>query len=108
MIERYGGKIPQESKFPYLGMEGKCNADKWTDEFGTIKRTVMVDKKLSLEQRTQVLKEALAEGPVEVSIAVSPSMRFYAGGVFNDPDCGYGTEAKLSHAVTAIGYGTDD
>lgn len=35
-------------------------------------------------------------------------MRFYAGGVFNDPACGYGTAAILSHAVVAIGYGRDD
>lgn len=47
------------------------------------------------------------EGPVAVSIAVSKSMRFYSGGVFNDADCGFGLEAKLTHAVVAIGWGTD-
>ena len=54
------------------------------------------------------MKEALTEGPVAVSIAVTESMSFYSGGVFNDPACGYGKDATLVHAVTAIGWGSDD
>lgn len=34
-------------------------------------------------------------------------MSFYAGGVFNDPACGYGEDAELVHAVLCIGYGHD-
>ena len=54
-----------------------------------------------------MLKEALQEGPVSVAIAVTQSLSFYAGGIFNDPECGYGENASLIHAVLAIGYGTD-
>lgn len=50
----------------------------------------MINKQLSTAERVTALKEALLEGPVAVSIAVSESMVFYAGGVFNDAACGYG------------------
>ena len=53
------------------------------------------------------MKEALTEGPVAVTMAVANSMLFYAGGVFNDPSCGYGPEAPLDHEVTAVGWGHD-
>lgn len=35
-------------------------------------------------------------------------MSFYNGGIFNDPACGYGNDAKLVHAVLAEGWGIDD
>lgn len=107
MISKYQGKIPLESEFPYLGVEGKCHSDKWTSQYGRIKETIMIDKTLPTEQRIAALKEALVEGPVEVSIAVPESMAFYSGGVFNDAACGFGVNAVLKHAVTAIGWGTD-
>lgn len=53
------------------------------------------------------LKYALLSGPVSVSIAVAPSMVFYAGGVYNDPACTNNRE-DLIHAVVVTGYGFDD
>ena len=41
-----------------------------------------------------------------MSIAVPESLSFYYSGIYNDPACGYGTDAELVHAVTLIGYGT--
>lgn len=32
-------------------------------------------------------KRALLDGPVTAAIAVTPDMVFYAGGVFDDPQC---------------------
>jgi hypothetical protein len=46
---------------------------------------------------------AIEIGPVAVSIAVPEIFKNYASGIFDSKECG----TNLSHAVTAIGYGTD-
>ena len=48
---------------------------------------------------------AIADGPVSVTIDAShPVFQFYTGGVISaGSDCG----DLLTHAVTAVGYGTD-
>ncbi|CAL6081958.1 Cathepsin_L [Hexamita inflata] len=108
IISQKGGKIPLESISPYLGVESECNEAAWTNKYGTVARSVIIDNTTSVENRIKQLKEALLEGPVGVSIAVIGSMSFYAGGVYNDKKCGYGNEAVLAHAVTCIGWGKDE
>ena len=107
IIKVKNGRIPLESKAPYLGIESQCDDDAWTDQYGHINETIMIDPTLSVEEKTRQLKQALKGGPVAVSIAVTDSMSFYDGGVFNDPACGEGKEAELVHAVLCVGYGTD-
>lgn len=48
---------------------------------------------------------AIALGPTSVSIDAESDLFFqYTSGVISDPACG----TKLDHAVTAVGYGTDE
>jgi len=54
------------------------------------------------------LMEALAfEGPVTVSVAVPAAFRSYFGGVIKCGDEQGTSDWKISHAVLAVGYGTD-
>lgn len=102
-----GGRIPLESKAPYLGVEGQCEESAWTDTFGIINNYIAINPALNLTTRQIQMKEALTEGPVAIAIAVTESMVYYGGGVFNDPLCGYGEESQLDHEVTAVGWGHD-
>lgn len=67
----------------------------------------MIDSLLPVNQKIDLLKEALLAGPVAVSIAVPKSLAYYSGGVYNDPACGYGEKAELVHSVVAVGWGND-
>jgi hypothetical protein len=107
MIANKGGRIPMESMSPYLGVEGECMDSAWTDQYGVIQETVIISSDEPFETRKQMLKEALLGGSVSVSIAVSETMSFYAGGVFNDETCGYGADANRVHVVQCIGWGND-
>ena len=54
------------------------------------------------------LKEAVANvGPVAVGIdGEQLTLKFYSGGVYDDPKCGSRTQ-DLNHAVLVVGYGTE-
>lgn len=107
IISTKGGKFPLESEAPYLGVEDMCDNTSWTSEYGTIESTIVIDSALPYDMRKQQMKEALTQGPVAIGIAVPQSMPFYAGGVFNDPQCGYGPLAQIDHIVTCVGWGND-
>lgn len=50
------------------------------------------------------MKAALAEGPIKVSIqADASSFHTYAGGIYDDEDCGH----VHDHAVTLVGWGSE-
>lgn len=104
----------EESKVPYLGMDGACTTGKPLltekdagetpasqsappvgEAFG------MVGWETLAKNKYEPLVRALVErGPVAVSVAASEWM-MYDSGIFN----GCGKDAIIDHAVTAIGYG---
>lgn len=43
IAKRMGGKVPLESKAPYLGMEGLCEESAWTDIYGIVNGSVLID-----------------------------------------------------------------
>jgi cathepsin L len=52
-----------------------------------------------------MLKAAIAIGPTSVTVeADSMVFQQYKSGILNSVDCG----TQLNHAVTAVGYGTDN
>ncbi len=61
------------------------------------------------EGDTQGIKRAVyTQGPLAISIdAGQPSFRFYASGVYYEPNCLW-KEYDLDHAVTLVGYGEED
>lgn len=59
IITLFGGKVPLESKSPYLGMEGLCEESAWTSQYGLINGSITINASLDLPTRVTQMKEAL-------------------------------------------------
>ena len=46
-------------------------------------------------------------GPVAVTVDVIDSFTFYAGGIYNDPNC-VSEFQELDHNVVCVGWGVDE
>lgn len=92
--------IDSEESYPYEGTVEECRY-KESDAVGTDRGYVQLKGKDEEE-----LKVAVATiGPVAVAIdADHDSFQFYKSGIYYEPEC---SSEKLSHAVLAIGYGTE-
>ena len=91
-----------EADYPYLGQDDWCK----NDTLATYR-----DYKVSAWHRVPVnnivqLKRALLKGPVAIGVAVPETFLYYAGGVYNDLQCGSRFE-DIGHAVVAVGWGED-
>ena len=88
-----------EESYPYKAITDFCN-----EQYSTGPITVSNVHHVTGHSEDQ-LKAAIAKGPVSVTIdAVSDIFYYYTEGVITDDSCG----TKLDHAVTAVGYGTED
>ncbi|KAE8304061.1 Cathepsin L [Giardia duodenalis] len=103
LVENNGGRVAFESEYPYLGQNDLCKEALFDHESFYFVTGYSAVKQYSIPS----LKAALQDGPVAVSIGITESLLFYSGGVYNDPACPYKYD-DLSHAVLAVGYGTDD
>lgn len=94
-----GGVAPNEA-YPYKGVNDFCRD---TQELKFKGKAVVV------EGGEEALMDALVtKGTMAVSVdASSDYFRFYASGVFYDPDCATGAD-DLDHAVLVSGYGTSE
>ncbi|KAG9392163.1 cysteine proteinase [Carpediemonas membranifera] len=92
--------LPTEVEYPYLGVNDYCHFDTSASAAPTIDGCAMISAK-----DVKGLKQAIAEGPVSVAIAVPMSFVFYDHGIFKDNSCGQ-EHADLEHAVLAVGYGS--
>ncbi|KAM7498547.1 hypothetical protein LguiA_022961 [Lonicera macranthoides] len=89
------GGITSDTEYPYMETEGTCKAT--TSVAARIKRYEQVRP-----YDEDALLVAVASQPV--SVAVDPSLlHLYGSGIITG-ECG----VKLSHAITAVGYGTDE
>jgi len=86
----------------YYGDNGVCSWD-------TVKPTVEVELdgylKLPANDYNSLLKAIATEGPIVVSVDAS-TWHNYESGVFNG--CSYSDNIDINHAVTLVGYGTDE
>jgi len=89
-----------ESNYPYYPVKRWC---RWIHAMGCATVSSYHDITPGSEED---LTKALAQvGPVAVAIDASQSsFRHYRGGVYYDPQC---SSTQLSHAVLAVGYGTE-
>lgn len=92
--------IHTEAEYPYEAKDAKCRTtpnEKKNKKLKTIKP----------KGDEQELKKAVGTvGPVSVGLdALNDKFMFYGGGVYFNPEC---KPEKVSHAVLAIGYGTDE
>ena len=87
-----------EKDYPYTARDGKCKATS-SKEVVKVTDYAQVPKK-SVSQ----LKAAIDKQPTCVSVEADTDFQFYDSGILDTPDCG----TDLDHAVTAVGYGTDN
>jgi len=84
--------------YPYREMEAPCRRRHFRP------RAAVEDYKKLPEHDQVTMRRYVAQGPVAVGIcATDRSFMFYAGGVYNAPDCC----TTQNHAVLIVGYGHD-
>lgn len=100
-IKRNGG-IDTEKTYPYRAVGGSCKYR--ARNSGATLRTY---KNLP-EGNERSLQQAIANiGPISVCVDAShDSFQQYSGGIYYEPKCG-SHDDDLTHAVLAVGYGTD-
>nr|XP_023870520.1 zingipain-2-like [Quercus suber] len=91
--------LSTEEKYPYETMQGTCDHEKESIYAAQISAFVDVPS-----NNEEALLQAVANQPVSIALDGSGrNFQFYKSGVFME-ECG----TRLTHAVTAIGYGTSD
>eukprot|EP00483_Globobulimina_turgida_P000161 UN00161 len=94
-VSKNGG-LCSEKEYPYTARDGHCD-DKTC---GTKYDSITGYKKVTKSSET-ALVDALAMGPIAVSVdAAGSGWQHYSGGVYS-ADCG----TSLDHGVTGVGYG---
>uniref|UniRef100_A0A2N9GSM6 Cathepsin propeptide inhibitor domain-containing protein n=1 Tax=Fagus sylvatica TaxID=28930 RepID=A0A2N9GSM6_FAGSY len=91
--------IASEENYQYVDMNGTCDYQKASNYAAKISHFYDVPP-----NNEQALLQAVATQPVSVALdAKNPAFRFYSSGVYSG-ECG----TETNHAVTTIGYGTND
>lgn len=99
-IKDHGG-IETEQSYPYKAKGGSCKYNKKLS-------AATVHKSNDIPRGDEKkLQEAIANsGPISVGIDYTgKSFKFYSSGIYYEPKC---DPNKLTHAVLAVGYGTDE
>ena len=88
-----------EADYQYTAKDGKCQTDASLGK-------VLVTQIHEVEaESVDQLKAAIAQGPVSVTIEADKTVfQMYRSGIFDSEECGQ----ELDHAVTAVGYGTEN
>uniref|UniRef100_A0A2N9FEE6 Peptidase C1A papain C-terminal domain-containing protein n=1 Tax=Fagus sylvatica TaxID=28930 RepID=A0A2N9FEE6_FAGSY len=91
--------IASEENYQYVAMNGTCDYQKASNYAAKISYFYDVPP-----NNEEALLQAVATQPVSVALdAKNPAFRFYSSGVYSG-ECG----TETNHAVTTIGYGTND
>ncbi|XP_060191935.1 zingipain-2-like [Lycium barbarum] len=90
------GGISTKSDYPYEGQQYTCRSQELTP-------AVKISSYQVVPESETALLQAVTQQPVSIGIATSQEFQFYAGGTYHG-SCAN----EINHAVTAIGYGTDE
>ncbi|XP_060194735.1 zingipain-2-like [Lycium barbarum] len=90
------GGISTESDYPYKRQQYTCRSQELTP-------AVKISSYQVVPESETALLQAVTQQPVSIGIAISQEFQFYAGGTYHG-SCAN----EINHAVTAIGYGTDE
>lgn len=93
----YSGGITTEDAYPYTAVQGMCQS---------FQPAVTISRYEDVPSGDEaMLAAAVANQPVSVGVdGKSGVFQFYNGGILTGDSCG----TEINHAVTAIGYGTED
>lgn len=102
-IAKHGG-LCSEQEYPYKGHDGKCQDTSCGTLYDPISGYKTVERPLGTIKNERKLMEALAMGPIAVSVdAAGSGWQFYSSGVYTKK-CG----VSLDHGVVGVGYGHDE
>ncbi|XP_060195285.1 zingipain-2-like [Lycium barbarum] len=90
------GGISTESDYPYERQQYPCRSQELTP-------AVKISSYQVVPESETTFLQAVTQQPVSIGIAASQEFQFYAGGTYHG-SCAN----EVNHAVTAIGYGTDE
>lgn len=91
--------LEAETDYKYTGTDDDCKSDKTKGILGVDTYTTLPPKSQSQ------MKAAIEKQPVAISVdGNSDSFQFYRKGILDGDLCG----TDVNHAVTAVGYGTED
>jgi C1A family cysteine protease len=94
--------IDTEFSYPYSGLDTACS-------FNRSAVGAKITGYKVLPQNETVMAAVVANvGPLNVAIKVVSSFFSYRSGVYDDPDCVASSSNDLDHAITVVGYGTND
>jgi C1A family cysteine protease len=86
-----------ESEYTYTAKDGSCKNPSGHVSVSSIHEVAA--------QSVQSLKDAIAQGPVSVTVEADRRVfQSYSSGVLDSNLCG----TRLDHAITAVGYGTEN
>ena len=111
-VKKKHGGICSDLDYPYTGGEtGSCLADSCTVVPGTLFSgcRYVYSPHEPAERNAQGVMDALATSPVIVAVSAAPYSDWlsYAGGIFDNADCGLEIETPVDHAMLLTGYGED-
>ena len=120
IIERFQGVIPTRNAYGgYLSVDAECfvdvlqNMGMMNEDFSTTElpssNTVKLTDYVLLPTRDDIAtKHALyTQGPLSIAINVVDEAIYYSSGVLDVASCTNNGEDYLDHAVTVVGWGTD-
>ncbi|XP_016437926.2 senescence-specific cysteine protease SAG39 [Nicotiana tabacum] len=90
------GGISTESDYPYETQQDTCRSQELTP-------AVKISSYQVVPESETALLQAVTQQPVSIGISASQEFQFYQGGTYQG-SCA----DRINHAVTAIGYGTDE
>ena len=111
-VKKKRGGICSDVDYPYTGGEtGSCLADSCTVVPGTLFSgcRYAYSPHDPTQRSAQGVMDAVAVSPVIVAVSAAPYADWlsYAGGIFDNAECGLETETPVDHAVLLTGYGED-
>ncbi|XP_046346102.2 procathepsin L-like [Haliotis rufescens] len=98
---RQNDGIDTEESYPYVAKQGTCKFSR--DNVGATDTGFAA----VISESEDALKSAVAlEGPISIGLDSAPmTFMLYKSGVYSSPEC---SSNILNHAVTVVGYGTQD
>jgi cathepsin H len=100
-IKSIGG-LTTESKYPYLGLDGRCKYTTAEASVGVIGGAVNITQ----GDENELLEAIFVHGPVSVTFQVYPGFSLYESGIYSSERCG-NAPSDVNHAVLAVGFGTE-
>jgi cathepsin H len=100
---RYAGGAMTEAEYPYTATTDECSFKREEAAVEVIGGSVNI----TYLDEYSLQKATYETGPIAISFEVIPSFKHYKSGVYHNDTCS-SKAIKTNHAVTVVGYGTEN